>query len=213
MAYGCAINTDGYLTKTSCPSFQVCWWRPPVCSCSTPHPHPCCPQTAMSAWAQLAVSPPPSLTLRQLSSELEGVSGLLRSLTPSPLVSSFSGLHTIPLGGDRGGGPNTTGSAPSEVQSGGARYTQAGAGSQQNGSGGSYAGSTRRDGDGSAGAGAEGAAASRGFRADPVRQSYEELMQLRVAELKSLLAERGMSSADCFEKSDLVRKLLEKCSV
>jgi hypothetical protein len=41
-----------------------------------------------------------------------------------------------------------------------------------------------------------------------VPRTYEELMGMRVRELKAILAERGMDGSDCFEKGDLVRKII-----
>jgi hypothetical protein len=46
----------------------------------------------------------------------------------------------------------------------------------------------------------------------PVTATYEQLMSRRVAELKRMLEERGISSAGCFEKSDLARLILERCT-
>jgi hypothetical protein len=50
------------------------------------------------------------------------------------------------------------------------------------------------------------AASSAGSASVP--SSYEQLMGMRVRDLKAMLAERGVDGSDCFEKSDLVRKLL-----
>lgn len=46
----------------------------------------------------------------------------------------------------------------------------------------------------------------------PVTQSYEELMRLGVKALKALLDERGVGHADCLEKGDLAKRVVERCS-
>jgi hypothetical protein len=60
--------------------------------------------------------------------------------------------------------------------------------------------------EGSAGAGFNSGTAGFGM-------SYEQLMGLRVRELKKLLQESGVDSADCFEKEELARRVLERCRV
>jgi hypothetical protein len=45
-----------------------------------------------------------------------------------------------------------------------------------------------------------------------VTSSYEELMGRSAKELKQLLTERGLSTADCVEKGDLARKIVAECS-
>jgi hypothetical protein len=47
----------------------------------------------------------------------------------------------------------------------------------------------------------------------PVQASYGQLMGMRVRELKRLLQEHGVDSADCFEKEALVRRVLERCTL
>jgi len=47
----------------------------------------------------------------------------------------------------------------------------------------------------------------------PVAESYQELMTHSVKELKGMLAERGVSHADCLEKSDLATRIVERCSM
>lgn len=37
-------------------------------------------------------------------------------------------------------------------------------------------------------------------------------MLLRAKELKRMLQERGVECADCFEKEDLARRIVERCS-
>ena len=54
------------------------------------------------------------------------------------------------------------------------------------------------------GGGAAGAAAA---------LSYEQLMGLRVRELKQMLQESGVDSSDCFEKEELARRVVERCRV
>jgi hypothetical protein len=46
----------------------------------------------------------------------------------------------------------------------------------------------------------------------PVELSEAELSALPARELKALLAERGVPFADCFEKADLVRKVIDRCT-
>jgi hypothetical protein len=53
---------------------------------------------------------------------------------------------------------------------------------------------------------------SRQQRAKPVQASYSQLMGMRVRELKRLLQEHGVDSSDCFEKDELVRRVLQKCT-
>lgn len=47
----------------------------------------------------------------------------------------------------------------------------------------------------------------------PVHASYGQLMGMRVRELKRLLQEHGVDSADCFEKEELVKRVLERCTL
>jgi hypothetical protein len=37
-------------------------------------------------------------------------------------------------------------------------------------------------------------------------------MSMRVKELKRLLQEHGVDSSDCFEKEELVKRVLERCT-
>jgi hypothetical protein len=43
-----------------------------------------------------------------------------------------------------------------------------------------------------------------------VTETFEELMQRSVKELKGLLAKSGVPHADCLEKGDLARRILER---
>lgn len=45
-----------------------------------------------------------------------------------------------------------------------------------------------------------------------ITESYEELMGRSAKELKAMLTDRGLSTADCVEKGDLARKVVEQCS-
>ncbi|GBF88571.1 thiol-disulfide isomerase [Raphidocelis subcapitata] len=56
------------------------------------------------------------------------------------------------------------------------------------------------------------AAGSSGSAQPPwrVTESYEELMQRGVKELKGMLAKAGVPHADCLEKGDLARRILER---
>jgi hypothetical protein len=47
----------------------------------------------------------------------------------------------------------------------------------------------------------------------PVQASYGQLMGMRVRELKRLLQEHGVDSSDCFEKEELVKRVLERCTL
>jgi hypothetical protein len=57
-----------------------------------------------------------------------------------------------------------------------------------------------------------GAAAAQASRAKPVQLSYSALMGMRAKELKRLLQEHGVDSSDCFEKQELVQRVLERCT-
>ena len=46
----------------------------------------------------------------------------------------------------------------------------------------------------------------------PVTDGFEELMTKSVRDLKALLTERGVAHADCLEKADLARRVVERCS-
>lgn len=68
-------------------------------------------------------------------------------------------------------------------------------------------------GSGAGGAGGDAAAPAGAKRAvPPVTEGYEELMTKSVKELKALLAERGVACADCLEKGDLAKRIVERCS-
>lgn len=56
------------------------------------------------------------------------------------------------------------------------------------------------------------AAASPSGRAKPVQASYGQLMAMRVKELKRLLQEHGVDSSDCYEKEELVKRILKRCT-
>lgn len=56
------------------------------------------------------------------------------------------------------------------------------------------------------------AAAGSSVRAKPVQASYGQLMGMRVKELKRLLQEHGVDSSDCFEKEELVKRVLDRCT-
>lgn len=45
-----------------------------------------------------------------------------------------------------------------------------------------------------------------------VTDSLEELLGRPVKELKQILTDRGLSTADCVEKADLAKKIVEMCS-
>eukprot|EP00879_Flechtneria_rotunda_P027797 GHRR01029796.1.p1 GENE.GHRR01029796.1~~GHRR01029796.1.p1 ORF type:complete len:271 (+),score=85.64 GHRR01029796.1:292-1104(+) len=52
-----------------------------------------------------------------------------------------------------------------------------------------------------------------GNRPKPVQASYSQLMGMRVGELKRLLQEHGVESSDCFEKEELVKRVLQRCTL
>ena len=91
------------------------------------------------------------------------------------------------------------------------RTTSAGAtpGTSSDTHAGNYSGAGR--GSGSSGNG-YGRPASPG-QAKPVQASYSQLMGMRVKELKRLLQEHGVDSSDCFEKEELVKRVLERCTL
>jgi hypothetical protein len=63
-----------------------------------------------------------------------------------------------------------------------------------------------------AGPGAEQPAAQQKKAVPPVTETFEELMSHSVKELKAMLADRGVGCADCLEKGDLAKRIVERCS-
>eukprot|EP00798_Chlamydomonas_sp_ICE-L_P008907 gene8907-3798_t len=58
-----------------------------------------------------------------------------------------------------------------------------------------------------------GAAAAKEEVALPlVTESFEELMTMSAKQIKEILKDRNIGFADCFEKEDLVRKVLDRCT-
>ncbi|KAJ3339195.1 hypothetical protein HDU93_008488 [Gonapodya sp. JEL0774] len=50
------------------------------------------------------------------------------------------------------------------------------------------------------------------IKVKPILESEDELMKRSVKDLKALLQERGVYFADCVEKSDLAKRIVERCS-
>jgi len=47
----------------------------------------------------------------------------------------------------------------------------------------------------------------------PIVKSRNELAQMHVSDLKAILDERHISYVDCFEKTELVNRIIELCSI
>lgn len=151
----------------------------------------------MVAFAKLAVCPNQPYSSAQVQTLLAQEGDALAKL--APLQCSFSNFDQLRT--------STAGSAAAA----------AGSGSSSTG----YASSTsppppppprqqqQQQGATTSAAGTSGSSSS---RAKPVQASYSQLMGMRAKELKRLLQEHGVDSSDCFEKEDLVRRVLERCT-
>lgn len=145
----------------------------------------CVLQTCMVAFSQLALCPSSSYSSTQVQTMLAEEGEALKQL--APLDCSLQNINQLRTA-------NPAGTSSSYAAAGDSSSSEPGMGSS--GSGG--AGYTR-----SAGAG----------RAKPVQASYGQLMNMRAKELKRLLQEHGVDSSDCFEKEELVKRVLEKCTL
>jgi hypothetical protein len=143
-----------------------------------------CVQTAMVSFTQLAVCPPQPYSSSQVQTLLAEEAGALQKLAPlDSSFKNFSQLRTSSAGG-------STDSYTATSSSSRARYSGDSPQPRQQ-----------------AAAGVGGAS-----RAKPVQANYGQLMQMRVKELKRLLQEHGVDSSDCFEKEELVKRVLERCT-
>lgn len=139
----------------------------------------------MVAFTQLAICPPQPYSSSQVQTLLAEEASTLQRL--APLDSSFknlSQLRTSSVGGPAATDGDAFGSSSSSWAYGAQQPRQQAA---------------------AAGGGAS--------RAKPVQANYGQLMGMRVKELKRLLQEHGVDSSDCFEKEELVRRVLERCTI
>uniref|UniRef100_A0A383VW28 ARMET C-terminal domain-containing protein n=1 Tax=Tetradesmus obliquus TaxID=3088 RepID=A0A383VW28_TETOB len=141
-------------------------------------------QTCMVAFAQLALCPSTPYNSAQVQTLLAEESEALKRL--APLDCSFQNMNQL----------RTAAPPPSP-----------GAAAASNG--GSSSSSTRAC--YSSAAGSSSSSSRPGPK--PVQASYGQLMGMRVRELKRLLQEHGVDSADCFEKEELVKRVLERCTL
>lgn len=141
----------------------------------------------MVAFTQLAICPPQPYSSSQVQTLLaEEVSTLQRL---APLDSSFKNLSQLRTSSVGGPAADTSAAYGSSSTSSSSR---------------AYGGAQPRQQAAAAGGGAA--------RAKPVQANYGQLMGMRVKELKRLLQEHGVDSSDCFEKEELVRRVLERCT-
>lgn len=149
----------------------------------------------MVAFAQLALCPTTPHSSAQVQTLLAEESEALKRLAPIDV--SFKNMNQL-----RTAAP---GDSPSAAAGGGS-FEYAGSstasGSSSSGSGTSWSGSSS----GTAGRSAAG-------RPKPVQANYSQLMGMRVKELKRLLQEHGVDSSDCFEKEELVKRVLQRCTL
>ncbi|GFR47543.1 hypothetical protein Agub_g9265 [Astrephomene gubernaculifera] len=111
-------------------------------------------------------------------------------------------------GGDRDSSSSSSKDGSSSSESGsGAGGGAAAAGAHEEGRSGATGSSFAGPSASAAAAGASGAGG--GSRLGG--WSREQLQGMRARELKALLQERGVECSDCFEKEDLVRRILERC--
>jgi hypothetical protein len=144
-------------------------------------------QTCMVAFAQLALCPSTPYNSGQVQTLLAEESEALKRL--APLDCSFQNMNQLRTAAP----PPPPGSAAA---------------------GASYNGSSRAS---CSNASANGSSSSSGGSGrqgpKPVQASYGQLMDMRVRELKRLLQEHGVNSEDCFEKEELVKRVLERCTL
>ena len=157
----------------------------PLAVCSAPL------QTAVISFTQLAICPPQPYSSSQVQTLLAEEAVALQKLAAlDSTLKNLSQLRTSSAGVATTAGTSGTAAGSSSSSSR------------------TYAGSQPRQ-QQTAGA---GAGAGAGTRAKPVQASYGQLMAMRVKELKRLLQEHGVDSSDCFEKEELVKRVLERCT-
>lgn len=142
-------------------------------------------QTCMVAFAQLALCPSTPYNSAQVQTLLAEESEALKRL--APLDCSFQNMNQLRTAAP----PPPPGAAAAS-------------------NGGSSSSSSRAC--YSSAAGSSSSSSSRPGP-KPVQASYGQLMGMRVRELKRLLQEHGVDSADCFEKEELVKRVLERCTL
>lgn len=142
-----------------------------------------CLQTAVVSFTQLAVCPQQAYSSSQVQTLLAEEANALQRL--APIDSSFKNFSQL-----------RTSSAAAD-----------GAAAAGNGSSRGFDGSAQRQQQAAGGAGG-----GTGQRAKPVQASYAQLMGMRVKELKRLLQEHNIDSSDCFEKEELVNRVLQRCT-
>jgi hypothetical protein len=141
-------------------------------------------QTAIVSFTQLAVCPQQAYSSSQVQTLLDEEAGALQRLAPlDSSFKNFSQLRTSAAGGNGSG--SSTSSSSRGFEGGAAQQRQR----QQQAAGGGT-----------------------GQRAKPVQASYAQLMGMRVKELKRLLQEHNVDSSDCFEKEELVNRVLQRCT-
>eukprot|EP00878_Enallax_costatus_P045239 GHUV01054292.1.p1 GENE.GHUV01054292.1~~GHUV01054292.1.p1 ORF type:complete len:150 (-),score=47.95 GHUV01054292.1:27-476(-) len=146
-------------------------------------------QTCMVAFTQLACCPSSQYSSAQVQTLLAEEGEALKRLAPLDCsLQNIGQLRTVSAEAAAG-----TSSYPQPGS-----YSSAGRGSSSSTSGSSGNG--------------YGRPASPG-RAKLVQASYNQLMNMRVKELKRLLQEHGVDSSDCFEKEELVKRVLERCTL
>lgn len=139
----------------------------------------------MISFTQLAICPPQPYSSSQVQTLLAEEAVALQKLAAlDSTLKNLSQLRTSSAGVGATAGTSGTAAGSSSSRT--------------------YAGSQPRQ-QQTAGAGA-------GTRAKPVQASYGQLMAMRVKELKRLLQEHGVDSSDCFEKEELVKRVLERCT-
>jgi hypothetical protein len=142
----------------------------------------------MISFTQLAICPPQPYSSSQVQTLLAEEAAALQKL--APLDSTFKNLSQLRTSSAGGAADASSTTAGSTSRTFAGTYSQP---RQQQ----------------TAGA---GAGAGAGTRAKPVQASYGQLMAMRVKELKRLLQEHGVDSSDCFEKEELVKRVLERCT-
>jgi hypothetical protein len=143
----------------------------------------------MVAFAQLALCPSTPYNSAQVQTLLAEESEALKRL--APLDCSFQNMNQLRTAAP----PPPPGSAAAGASYNGSSSRASYSNASANGSSSSSSSSSGRQGP------------------KPVQASYGQLMGMRVRELKRLLQEHGVDSADCFEKEELVKRVLERCTL
>lgn len=147
-------------------------------------------QTAIVSFTQLAVCPQQAYSSSQVQTLLAEEASALQRL--APIDSSFKNFSQLRTSSAAAGGAAAAGNGSSSSSTSSSR---------------GFDGSAQRHQQAAAGAGG-----GTGQRAKPVQASYAQLMGMRVKELKRLLQEHNVDSSDCFEKVELVNRVLQRCT-